>query len=69
MEVVATAEGVWECTFVGACSEVCPAHVDPASALQQLKIVGSIDWIVEHLLPGGKPARDSVSREDTGDKK
>ena len=21
----------------------------------QLKIVGSIDWIVEHLLPGGKP--------------
>jgi fumarate reductase iron-sulfur subunit len=31
-EVVATKEGVWECTFVGACSEVCPAHVDPASA-------------------------------------
>lgn len=55
MEVVATKEGVWECTFVGACSEVCPAHVDPASALQQLKIVGSIDWIVEHLIPGGKP--------------
>ena len=55
MEVVATREGVWECTFVGACSEVCPAHVDPASALLQLKIVGSIDWIVEHLLPGGKP--------------
>ena len=55
MEVVGTKEGVWECTFVFACSEVCPAHVDPASALQQLKIVGSIDWIVEHLLPGGKP--------------
>ena len=53
-EVVATHEGVWTCTFVGACSEVCPAHVDPASALQQLKITSSIDWIVEHLIPGGK---------------
>ena len=53
-EVVATHEGVWTCTFVGACSEVCPAHVDPASALQQMKITSSIDWIVEHLIPGGK---------------
>ena len=53
-EVAATLEGVWTCTFVGACSEVCPAHVDPASALQQMKITSSIDWIVEHLIPGGK---------------
>ncbi|MEW6514891.1 MAG: succinate dehydrogenase/fumarate reductase iron-sulfur subunit [Pseudomonadota bacterium] len=52
-EVVATKEGIWECTFVGACSEVCPVHVDPASALQQMKIASSFDWIKEHLLPGG----------------
>ena len=27
--------GVWSCTFVGYCSEVCPKHVDPAAAIQQ----------------------------------
>jgi fumarate reductase iron-sulfur subunit len=52
-EIIASKEGVWECTFVGACSEVCPAHVDPAGALQQVKIASSIDWFKEHLLPGG----------------
>ena len=29
--------GHLECTFVGACSEVCPKHVDPAAAIQQTK--------------------------------
>ncbi|MBI3096560.1 MAG: succinate dehydrogenase/fumarate reductase iron-sulfur subunit [Rhodocyclales bacterium] len=67
-EVVATHEGVWECTFVGACSEVCPAQVDPASALQQMKITSSLDWIVEHLIPGGRSAGDAASREDAVDK-
>jgi fumarate reductase iron-sulfur subunit len=42
-EVIATEEGVWECTFVGACSEVCPDHVDPATALQQVKVKNTID--------------------------
>jgi hypothetical protein len=32
-----------------------------------MKITSSIDWIVEHLIPGGKSARDTVSREDAGD--
>ena len=48
---MASAEGVWECSFTGACSEVCPEHVDPASALQQVKIVSTIDWYAEHLMP------------------
>lgn len=48
---IATAEGVWECTFAGACSEVCPKHVDPAAALQQVKIASTIDWFREHLMP------------------
>ena len=52
-EVIATNEGVWECSFVGACSEVCPKAVDPASALQQVKVASTIDWFKEHLLPGG----------------
>jgi len=50
-EEIATGEGVWECSFVGACSEVCPKHVDPASALQQVKIKSTVDWYKEHLTP------------------
>lgn len=50
-EVIASHEGVWECSFVGACSEVCPKHVDPASALQQVKIASTVDWYKEHLMP------------------
>jgi len=50
-EVIATDTGVWECSFVGACSEVCPKHVDPAGALQQIKVASTIDWYKEHLMP------------------
>ncbi len=53
-EVVASDEGIWECTFVGACSEVCPKHVDPAAAIQQTKISASLDWFRERLLPGAR---------------
>jgi len=52
-EVVASNEGIWECTFVGACSEVCPKHVDPAAAIQQTKLSASIDWLKALLLPKG----------------
>lgn len=50
-EVIAAEEGVWVCSFVGACSEVCPKHVDPAGALQQVKVASTIDWYKEHLMP------------------
>jgi fumarate reductase iron-sulfur subunit len=50
-EEVAAAEGVWECSFTGACSEVCPKHVDPAAALQQVKIAATFDWFQERLMP------------------
>jgi fumarate reductase iron-sulfur subunit len=36
--VVASEEGIWECTFVGECTVVCPKHVDPAAAIQQSKV-------------------------------
>jgi len=42
----ASNEGVWECTFVGECSEVCPKHVDPAGAIQQMKLASSLDWLL-----------------------
>ena len=51
-DVVASDEGIWECTFVGACSDVCPKHVDPAAAIQQTKISASLDWF-RNLLPRG----------------
>ena len=50
-EEIATTEGVWECSFTGACSEVCPEHVDPAAALQQVKIRSTVDWYAHHLMP------------------
>jgi fumarate reductase iron-sulfur subunit len=50
-EEIASSEGAWECTFVGACSEVCPEHVDPAGAIQQVKIKSTVDWYQEHLMP------------------
>jgi fumarate reductase iron-sulfur subunit len=53
-EVVSTPEGVWECSFDGDCSEACPKHVDPASALQQLKIATTVQWYQELIGMGGK---------------
>jgi len=50
-EIIARDEAVWQCSFVGACSEVCPKHVDPAGALQQVKLASTVDWYREHLLP------------------
>ncbi len=47
-------DGIWNCSFVGACSEVCPKGVDPAAAIQQMKIDGSLEWLRQNLLPGGK---------------
>jgi len=48
---LAAKEGAWECSFVGACSEVCPEHVDPAGAIQQVKIKSTVDWYKKHLMP------------------
>jgi fumarate reductase iron-sulfur subunit len=47
-----THEGVWACTFVGECTEVCPKHVDPAGAIQQAKIEGALDFFKRIFLPG-----------------
>ncbi len=50
-DVVASNEGIWECTFVGACSEVCPKDVDPAAAIQQTKIASTADYFKDLLIP------------------
>ena len=52
-EVITSHEGIWECTFVGECSVVCPKDVDPAAAIQQAKVSGAIDWFKSVLMPWG----------------
>lgn len=41
--------GVWSCTFVGFCAEVCPQHVDPTTAIQQSKIASTEDYVFSLL--------------------
>jgi len=31
-------DGLWECTFAGFCSQVCPKMVNPATAIQSMKL-------------------------------
>ena len=54
-DVVASNEGIWECSFVGECSEVCPQDVDPAAAIQQTKIASTMDYFLSFLMPWRKP--------------
>jgi fumarate reductase iron-sulfur subunit len=42
--------GLWECTYIGECSVVCPKNVDPAGAIQRLKAPGAIQ-AMNVLLP------------------
>ena len=44
MKVVNAEDGVWGCTLVGYCSEVCPKGVDPARAVNQNKIESTKDY-------------------------
>ncbi|WP_108652226.1 succinate dehydrogenase/fumarate reductase iron-sulfur subunit [Dongshaea marina] len=51
MKVLNEDEGVWGCTFVGYCSEVCPKGVDPAAAIQLGKVASSKDYMIAMLKP------------------
>ena len=53
MELVNSEEGVFNCTAVGYCSEVCPKHVDPANAVNQNKTNSAIDYFLRFLAPKG----------------
>jgi len=46
-------EGIWECTFVGDCTRVCPKNVDPAGAIQQAKVTATNDFFKSMLMPWG----------------
>lgn len=51
MAVVNAEDGVWGCTLVGYCSEVCPKGVDPARAVNQNKINSTKDYFLRFLMP------------------
>ena len=53
MAVVNAEDGVWGCTLVGYCSEVCPKHVDPALAVNRNKLNSTLDYFLRFLLPRG----------------
>jgi fumarate reductase iron-sulfur subunit len=40
MDSMTGKDGVYKCSFIGECSQVCPKSVDPAAALQKLKVAG-----------------------------
>ncbi len=53
LDVLSDHEGVWGCTFVGECTEVCPKNVDPAGAIQQYKVTATMDWFKSFIMPRG----------------
>ncbi|MGH8924668.1 MAG: succinate dehydrogenase iron-sulfur subunit [Acidimicrobiia bacterium] len=50
-DAVTAHQGIWECTYVGECTRVCPKGVDPAGAIQMLKLSYALDWAKSMLLP------------------
>ena len=51
LEVLSEHEGIWGCTFVGECTEVCPKDVDPAGAIQRYKLSAALDSLQAFLVP------------------
>jgi fumarate reductase iron-sulfur subunit len=45
--------GIYSCTLVGECSEVCPKAVDPAGAIQRYKVTGAAEWWKSVVMPWG----------------
>ena len=54
LDVLSQDEGIWGCTFVGECTQVCPKNVDPAGAIQQYKLTASKEWMKSMLMPWGR---------------
>ena len=53
LELLSDHEGIWGCTFVGECTEVCPKHVDPAGAIQRYKLTAALASVKSLLVPRG----------------
>jgi fumarate reductase iron-sulfur subunit len=53
MDLVNSEDGVWTCTLVGYCSEVCPKGVDPARAINMNKTNSMLDYFLRFIMPKG----------------
>ena len=53
LNVLATDEGVWACTYVGECTKACPKDVDPAGAIQRYKLKATMEWLKSFFMPRG----------------
>jgi fumarate reductase iron-sulfur subunit len=53
LDILSHHDGIWGCTFVGECTQVCPKHVDPAGAIQQYKLTAAMEWVKSFVLPRG----------------
>ncbi|MFB0825476.1 succinate dehydrogenase/fumarate reductase iron-sulfur subunit [Chromobacterium violaceum] len=53
MALLASQEGVFNCTAVGYCSEVCPKAVDPANAVNLNKTEVAKDYFLRFVRPKG----------------
>jgi fumarate reductase iron-sulfur subunit len=51
LEVLSAHDGIWGCTFVGECTEVCPKHVDPAGAIQRYKLTAALEELKSFVMP------------------
>ena len=51
LEILSEHEGIWGCTFVGECTEVCPKHVDPAGAIQRYKLNAALEGLKSFVMP------------------
>ena len=51
LEVLSEHDGIWGCTFVGECTEVCPKHVDPAGAIQRYKLTAALENLKSFVIP------------------
>jgi fumarate reductase iron-sulfur subunit len=54
MELCNKPDGIWKCTFVGECSQVCPKHVDPSGAIQRYKLSSALNCFKSLLARGEK---------------
>src|SRR5260370_13694336 len=50
-EVIASSEGIWECTYIAERKRVCPKNVDPALPIQEHKGGKAADLCLAFLLP------------------
>ena len=51
LDVLSQHDGIWGCTFVGECTEVCPKHVDPAGAIQRYKLTAALSELKSFVMP------------------